>query len=84
MYAPQPNSKCSFLLGATTPKTRNIWKDIANRGCSLAVRVKRPRKAGTGPIKFKLRASRYLYTLGVRDADKADKLKQSLPPCEFN
>ncbi|WFD24263.1 60S ribosomal protein L38 [Malassezia equina] len=30
--------------------------------------------------KFKLRCSRYLYTLVVDDAEKAEKLKQSLPP----
>lgn len=33
--------------------------------------------------KFKVRCSRYLYTLCVADADKADKLKQSLPPGAF-
>ena len=31
-------------------------------------------------VKFKVRCSRYLYTLVVTDADKANKLKQSLPP----
>ena len=31
-------------------------------------------------VKFKVRCSRYLYTLVVTDADKADKLKTSLPP----
>ncbi|KAG8905824.1 hypothetical protein FRB99_008189 [Tulasnella sp. 403] len=30
--------------------------------------------------KFKIRCSRYLYTLVVDDVDKAEKLKQSLPP----
>ena len=30
--------------------------------------------------KFKIRCSRYLYTLTVEDADKAEKLSQSLPP----
>ncbi|KAL2916320.1 60S ribosomal protein L38 [Polyrhizophydium stewartii] len=30
--------------------------------------------------KFKVRCSKYLYTLVVSDAAKADKLKQSLPP----
>jgi large subunit ribosomal protein L38e len=33
-------------------------------------------------VKFKVRCSRYLYTLVVVDAEKADKLKQSLPPGE--
>ena len=37
-------------------------------------------KKTAGVIKFKVRCSRYLYTLCVADADKADKLKQSLPP----
>lgn len=31
-------------------------------------------------FKFKVRCSRYLYTLVVTDKEKADKLKQSLPP----
>ena len=31
-------------------------------------------------VKFKVRCSRYLYTLVVTDREKADKLKQSLPP----
>jgi large subunit ribosomal protein L38e len=30
--------------------------------------------------KFKIRCSRYLYTLTVEDSDKAEKLSQSLPP----
>ncbi|GFZ42847.1 hypothetical protein JCM24511_00565 [Saitozyma sp. JCM 24511] len=30
--------------------------------------------------KFKIRCSRYLYTLVLTDAEKAEKLKQSLPP----
>ncbi|KAL2945810.1 hypothetical protein AAZX31_U027400 [Glycine max] len=29
---------------------------------------------------FKVRCSKYLYTLCVFDPEKADKLKQSLPP----
>ena len=33
-------------------------------------------------VKFKVRCSRYLYTLVVTDKEKADKLKQSLPPGE--
>ncbi|CAD6574451.1 MAG: hypothetical protein CYPHOPRED_005427 [Cyphobasidiales sp. Tagirdzhanova-0007] len=30
--------------------------------------------------KFKLRCSRYMYTLVIDDAGKAEKLRQSLPP----
>lgn len=39
----------------------------------------RVKKTG-GVTKFKVRCSKYLYTLCVNDSDKADKLKQSLPP----
>ena len=31
-------------------------------------------------VKFKVRCSRYLYTLTVSDKEKAEKLRQSLPP----
>lgn len=31
-------------------------------------------------VKFKVRCSKYLYTLVVVDPEKAEKLKQSLPP----
>lgn len=30
--------------------------------------------------KFKVRCSKYLYTFVITDADKAEKLRQSLPP----
>ncbi|KAG8722069.1 hypothetical protein FRC08_007490 [Ceratobasidium sp. 394] len=50
---------------------------------SLAARVKKtaPKVAGGKTVtKFKIRCSRYLYTLALDDAEKAEKLKQSLPP----
>ena len=43
-----------------------------------AARIKRNKKSHQ--IKFKVRCRRYLYTLVLKDSDKADKLKQSLPP----
>lgn len=43
-----------------------------------AARIKRNRK--TQQIKFKVRCQRFIYTLVLKDTDKADKLKQSLPP----
>ncbi|KAH8059248.1 hypothetical protein JL721_9343 [Aureococcus anophagefferens] len=36
-------------------------------------------KKTKGVVKFKIRCSRYLYTLRVSDTEKADKLTQSLP-----
>ncbi|KAF9447628.1 ribosomal protein L38e [Macrolepiota fuliginosa MF-IS2] len=35
---------------------------------------------GKTRTKFKVRCKRYLYTLAVDDPEKAEKLKQSLPP----
>ncbi|AAW45072.2 hypothetical protein CNH02050 [Cryptococcus deneoformans JEC21] len=37
-------------------------------------------KTPTHVTKFKVRCSKYLYTLVLDDAEKAEKLKQSLPP----
>ena len=31
-------------------------------------------------VKFKVRCSRFLYTLVIQDREKAEKLRQSLPP----
>ncbi|KAL1958722.1 hypothetical protein VTO42DRAFT_3841 [Malbranchea cinnamomea] len=52
--------------------------EICRRKDASSARIKRNRK--TQQIKFKVRCHRYLYTLVLRDSDKADKLKQSLPP----
>ncbi len=35
-------------------------------------------------VKFKVRCSNYLYTLVMKDAEKAEKLRQSLPPGLFS
>ncbi|PCH41920.1 ribosomal protein L38e [Wolfiporia cocos MD-104 SS10] len=56
---------------------------LANRKDATQARIKKtaPRVAGGKTrTKFKLRCSRYLYTLSVDDKEKADKLQQSLPP----
>ena len=37
-------------------------------------------KKTNGVTKFKIRLPRYLYTLRVTEAEKADRLTQSLPP----
>ncbi|XP_058734826.1 large ribosomal subunit protein eL38z/eL38y-like [Vicia villosa] len=42
-----------------------------------SVKIKRSKDV---VLKFKIRCSKYLYTLCVFDTDKADKLRQSLPP----
>lgn len=51
-----------------------------------ATRIKKiaPRAPnGKVQTKFKIRCSRYLYTLSLDDPEKADKLQQSLPPGAF-
>uniref|UniRef100_A0A915MRF5 Large ribosomal subunit protein eL38 n=1 Tax=Meloidogyne javanica TaxID=6303 RepID=A0A915MRF5_MELJA len=48
----------------------------ARRKDAKSVKIKKNREN----TKFKVRCSRFLYTLVVADKDKADKLKQSLPP----
>merc|ERR1711928_329359 len=37
-------------------------------------------KKNSENTKFKVRCSRYLYTLVITDKEKVEKLKQSLPP----
>ncbi|KAF8664223.1 hypothetical protein AX16_000786 [Volvariella volvacea WC 439] len=57
--------------------------EFARRKDASQARIKRvaASKPGKKPVtKFKLRCSRYLYTLSLDDAEKAEKLKQSLPP----
>lgn len=61
---------------------RSATPQCANTPASTAARVKKTLKGNNTQTKFKVRCSRYLYTLVVDDAAKADKLKQSLPPGE--
>ena len=46
-----------------------------------AARIKKSKK--TSAIKFKIRCQKHLYTLVLKDNEKAEKLKQSLPPSTF-
>ncbi|KAK3003866.1 hypothetical protein RJ639_019589 [Escallonia herrerae] len=50
--------------------------DLNGRKDARSVKIKRSKDV----VKFKVRCSKYLYTLCVFDSEKADKLKQSLPP----
>ncbi|GLT34603.1 hypothetical protein SLA2020_091510 [Shorea laevis] len=61
------------------PKQINDIKDFlltARRKDARTVKIKR----NGDMVKFKVRCSKYLYTLCVSDLEKAEKLKQSLPP----
>ncbi|KAI1438697.1 ribosomal protein L38e [Xylaria sp. CBS 124048] len=52
--------------------------EICRRNDAKSARVKKSRKSSQ--TKFKVRCSKQLYTLVLKDSDKAEKLKQSLPP----
>lgn len=61
------------------PKEIKEVKDFlikARRKDARAVKIKK----NPDNTKFKIRCSRFLYTLVVADKEKAEKLKQSLPP----
>ncbi|KAF9663201.1 hypothetical protein SADUNF_Sadunf17G0013700 [Salix dunnii] len=68
-----------ILCFDTQPKQIHEIKDFlltARRKDARSVKIKRSKDV----VKFKVRCSKYLYTLCVFDPEKADKLKQSLPP----
>ena len=71
--------KAFSALFCVQPRQINEIKDFlltARRKDARSVKIKK-----SGDVtKFKVRCTRYLYTLCVTDADKADKLKLSLPP----
>ncbi|KAJ8608800.1 hypothetical protein MRB53_039485 [Persea americana] len=52
--------------------------EICRRKDASSARIKKNKVSNQ--TKFKVRCHRYLYTLVVKDSDKAEKLKQSLPP----
>ncbi|KAF0025672.1 hypothetical protein F2P81_022553 [Scophthalmus maximus] len=62
-----------------TPRKIEEIKDFlltARRKDAKSVKIKKNKDN----VKFKVRCSRYLYTLVITDKEKAEKLKQSLPP----
>lgn len=58
----------------STPEIRVLM------ACSVARIKKVARTNGKTQTKFKVRCTRYLYTLSLDDPEKAEKLKHSLPP----
>ena len=49
---------------------------VSRRKNTSSVEIKKSTRMTT----FKLRCSKYLYTLCITDGEKADKLRRSLPP----
>lgn len=82
MYRKQPaTAVCMLHFPSHLAQPRQIHeiKDFlltARRKDAKSVKIKKTAEV----TKFKVRCSRYLYTLCVTDGEKADKLKQSLPP----
>ncbi|KAG6040076.1 60S ribosomal protein L38 [Claviceps citrina] len=52
--------------------------EICRRKDASSARIKKNKQSNN--IKFKVRCQRHLYTLVLKDTEKAEKLKQSLPP----
>lgn len=68
-----------FLISSFQPKQIMEIKDFllkARRKDAKSVKIKK----NPENTKFKVRCSRFLYTLVITDKEKAEKLKQSLPP----
>lgn len=61
------------------PKQITDIRDFLQKARRADAKLVKIRKRDS-QTKFKIRCSRHLYTLVVTDAEKADKLKQSLPP----
>jgi len=61
------------------PKQITDIRDFLQKARRADAKLVKIRKR-TRETKFKIRCSRHLYTLVVTDAEKADKLTQSLPP----
>lgn len=75
----------SFFPSFPPTVTRSVANTLSHSAARIKKSVRKP-VAGTShshvqqQFKFKIRCHRFLYTLVLKDADKADKLKQSLPP----
>ena len=61
------------------PKQITDIRDFLQKARRADAKLVKIRKRSS-QTKFKIRCSRHLYTLVVTDAEKAEKLTQSLPP----
>lgn len=84
-FALTPPLPCPILSSSMLtlqPKQVQDIKQFLSISRRKDVQGARIKKNGT-QTKFKIRCSRYLYTLVVNDPERAEKLKQSLPPSTF-
>jgi len=61
------------------PRETTDIRDFLKKSRQKDAKFVKVKKDGDS-VKFKLRLSRYLYTLKVTDMSKADKISQSFPP----
>lgn len=94
-YARRKDATCAFTRtdqGWLEDRTSCLLSSALLLPAAARIKVsKKSRKdAKTGltstvnQTKFKLRCSKYMYTLVMDDATKAEKLRQSLPPSEWS
>jgi large subunit ribosomal protein L38e len=68
-----------FPSPSIMPKQISDIRDFLQKARRTDAKLVKIRKRDS-QTKFKIRCSRHLYTLVVTDAEKAEKLTQSLPP----
>jgi len=73
----------SFLRYCSLHTTVARIKKTAIKHHSTTASTKSKSAKQPTATKFKIRCSSFLYTLVLYDQEKAEKLKQSLPPGEF-
>lgn len=67
------------LIKLRMPKEIKDIRDFLQKARRKDAKLVKIRKR-PDTTKFKIRCSRYMYTLVVKDPEKAEKLTQSLPP----
>ncbi|MXQ82298.1 hypothetical protein E5288_WYG010949 [Bos mutus] len=71
----RPRALCLVAIPCKTEEIKDFLLTARGKDAK-SVKIKKNKDN----VKFKVRCSRYLYTLVITDKEKAEKLKQSLPP----
>ena len=72
-----------YVPHEVTDRARNWRRKVLTVVFFFCAATRIKKNKNTQQIKFKVRCQRFLYTLVLKDSDKAEKLKQSLPPSRF-
>ncbi|KAL8307968.1 hypothetical protein RB597_000681 [Gaeumannomyces tritici] len=76
-FSPETASKTTAKMPREVADIKKFI-EICRRKDASSARIKKNKKSNQ--VKFKVRCQTHLYTLILKDAEKAEKLKQSLPP----